>query len=223
MYDSTLKEKLVLDLHTVDAIKFGKFKLKSGIISPYYFDLRRLVSYPHLLELVADVFWERLRVLSFDIIAGVPYTALPIATVIVVKHTQYMILVRKEKKEYGTGQQIEGEYHKGQHAVIVDDVITNGESKFAVIKVIEEAGIIVKDIVVLLDRGQGGPELLARAGYKCHSILDVQEVFDILLKYNRIDNELADTCLRFTLKSKEQFMKEATPSKQKRIASISSK
>src|SRR3989344_2844386 len=180
MNEPTLKEKVVLDLHTINAIKFGKFKLKSGIISPYYLDLRLLVSYPHLLELVADVFWEKLRIIYYDVVVGVPYTALPISTVLVLKHTQSMILLRKERKEYGTGQLLEGEYHEGQKAVIVDDVITNGESKLISIQALEEVGIKVHDVVVLLDRGQGGPELLAKKGYRCHSILHVDEVFKIL-------------------------------------------
>lgn len=210
MFDNHLKEKLVLDLHIINAIKFGSFKLKSGITSPYYFDLRLLVSYPHLLELVADVFWEKLRVLYFDIVVGVPYTALPISTVLVLKHTQSMVLIRKEKKEYGTSQMIEGEYHKGQIAVIVDDVITNGDSKLTTIKLLEDAGIEVKDIVVLLNRDQGGPEVLAKLGYRCHSILDIDQVFSILQKHKRINRALVKKCLKFNAETKKQFIK-ATP------------
>ncbi len=201
-----IKEKLILDLHTINAIKFGKFKLKSGLISPYYLDLRLLVSYPHLLELVADVFWETMRVLYYDIVVGVPYTALPISTVLVLKHTQSMVLIRKEKKDYGTGQMIEGEYHKGQIAVIVDDVITNGDSKLKTIKLLEDEGIMVKDIVVLLDRGQGGPELLRRRGYRCHAILNVEDVFEILCKHKRITRTMVNKCLKFMKETRRQFI-----------------
>lgn len=208
MTDSLAIEKLILDLHTIKAIKFGEFKLKSGIMSPYYMDLRLLVSYPHLLELVADVFWEKMRVLYFDIVVGVPYTALPISTVLVLKHTQSMVLLRKEKKDYGTGQMIEGEYHKGQIAVIVDDVITNGDSKLTTIKLLETNGIIVKDVVVLLDRGQGGPELLEKNAYTCHSIMNVEDVFRILLKYKRINAVIAKKCLDFTKKTRKEFLVE---------------
>ncbi len=210
MFETNIKEKLILDLHTIGAVKFGEFKLKSGVLSPYYFDLRLLVSYPHLLELIADVFWEKLRVLYFDIVVGVPYTALPISTVLVLKHTQSMILIRKEKREHGTGKMIEGEYHKGQIAAIVDDVITNGESKLNIIKILEDAEIIVKDIVVLLDRGQGGPELLAKLGYRCHYILDVEEVFSILEKHKRINHALVKKCLKFAKETRKQFMKTST-------------
>ena len=207
MHQPNLREQLILDLHTIKALKFGEFKLKSGLLSPYYFDLRILVSYPHILELTADVFWEKLRVLNFDIVVGVPYTGIPIATAIGLKHQQKMVFVRRERKDYGTKKLIEGEFHKGQKAVIVDDVITNGESKFITIKPLENEGLTVEDIVVLIDRGQGGPDLLQRAGYRCHSIFTVDEVFKILLYYKRVPNDLIEKSMEFAKQSRKQFLK----------------
>jgi uridine monophosphate synthetase len=201
------QERLILDLHTIGAIKFGGFKLKSGIISPYYFDLRLLVSYPYLLELVSDVFWEKLRILNFDVLVGVPYTAMPIATAIGLKHTQNMIFVRKEVKGYGTKKMIEGDYHKGQKAVVIDDVITNGESKLETISPLEKEGLVIEDIVVLIDRGQGGPQLLSKHGYKCHSIFTLEDIFKILLKFKRVDETTANKALSFMKKSRKQFLK----------------
>jgi uridine monophosphate synthetase len=203
------REKLILDLFAVNGIKFGEFKLKSGIISPYYIDLRMLVSYPYLLKLTAEVFWETMRTLYFDVMVGVPYTAIPIATAISLNENQHMIFIRKEKKTYGTGKLIEGNYHQGQKAIIVDDVITNGDSKFETIQPVLDEGLVVKDIVVLLDRLQGGPEILEKNGYKCHVIYNVKEVFKILLKYKRIDEKLTDKCLNFTDKSRKEILKKA--------------
>ncbi len=201
------REKLILDLFAVNGIKFGEFKLKSGMTSPYYIDLRMLVSYPYLLKLTAEVFWETMRTLYFDVIVGVPYTAIPIATAISLNENQHMIFIRKEKKSYGTGKLIEGNYHSGQKAIIVDDVITNGDSKFETIQPVLDEGMIVKDIVVLLDRLQGGPEILEKRGYKCHVIYNVKEIFKILLKYKRIDEKLAEKCFNFTKESRKEVLK----------------
>lgn len=207
MNDVEKKVRFILDLHTVGAIKFGQFKLSSGTISPYYLDLRSLAYYPYLLNLTADVFWDILKVLNFDIIVGVPYTGIPIAVAISLKHNQSMVFVRKERKQHGTERLVEGDFHPGQRAVIVDDVVTNGESKLAVIRQFEQEGLEVKDIVYLLDRGQGGSDILKEKGYRCHNIFTIDEIFEILFSYKKVPREVIDGCLAFTKEAREQLLK----------------
>lgn len=201
LFDSKMKERMILELHEVHIIDFGQFRLKSGLLSPYYIDLRLLVTFPHLLELVSDVLWEKIRLKPFDLIVGIPYAALPIATAISLRYNRPLIFMRKEKKDYGKGKMIEGIYHKGQYAVIVDDVISDGASKFETIKPLEEANLVVSQVVVLLDRGQGGPQTLINSGYHCTTITNMEEVLNVLHKYGRITHEQLLECQIFMMQT----------------------
>lgn len=180
------KEKLILELFKIGAIKFGRFTLKSGKISPYYLDLRFLCSYPKVLKLVADEFNKMLLKSKFDVIAAVPYSAIPMATAIALLHNRRMIFTRKEIKEHGTKKLIEGIFNPGERAVIIDDVISDGASKLEVIGPLENEGLKVKDILVLLDRGQGGPAIMKSKGYNCHSIINIDEIISALEKNRKI-------------------------------------
>ena len=78
-------KEIIRQLYKIGAVKFGEFKLKSGLISPFYFDLRLIVSYPDLMDKFATELCKQVSGLSFDLITGIPYTALPIATLISAK------------------------------------------------------------------------------------------------------------------------------------------
>jgi len=216
IFDSKMKEKMILDLHEVRIIDFGQFKLKSGIISPYYIDLRLLVTFPHLLELVSDVLWERIRLRPFDLIVGVPYAALPMATAISLRYNRPLIFLRKEAKDYGKRRLIEGIYHKGQHVVVVDDVISDGASKFETIKPIEEVGLEVSQVIVLLDRGQGGVQTVKNKGYHCIAITNMEEVLEVLYKHGRINYEQLMECQKFIINTSSKVAVKEVKSSLKR-------
>ena len=98
-------------LLSAGCIKFGEFTLKSGLKSPIYIDLRQIITYPKLLEQIAQAYLPVLKNLQFSRIAGLPYAAIPIATAISLAGNYPMIYPRKEVKIYGTKAEIEGEYH----------------------------------------------------------------------------------------------------------------
>jgi len=188
------KEKICLHLFKIGAIKFGEFTLKSGLKSPVYIDLRVLVSYPSVLKEVAEVMVEITDRLEFDKIAGVPYAAIPIVTAVSLQSGVPAIYPRKEQKDYGTKKEIEGVYKEGEAVLVVDDLITTGESKFEAIRPLEEAGLKVKDIVVLIDREQGGKEDLEKKGYRLHAVLTLSELLKILRKNEKIsEGQYEDT------------------------------
>jgi len=182
-------ENLVLQLFEIGAVKFGSFELKSGIISPIYIDLRVIVSYPKVLGVVADLMWNKIADYDFDIICGVPYTALPMATAISLKYDKPMVMRRKEAKDYGTKKIIEGHFLAKQKCLIIEDLITSGMSIFETIEPLEREGLLVKDIVVLLNREQGGEENLESKGYHLTSVLSMTELLNILLEQNKIDEK----------------------------------
>jgi orotate phosphoribosyltransferase len=183
------KEKICGSLFDIGAIKFGLFTLKSGLKSPIYIDLRILVSYPDVLEEIALALEEKMKELSMDKIAGIPYAAMAIATAVSLKTRVPMIYPRKEAKDYGTKKAIEGVFQEGETVLVIDDLITTGGSKFEAIAPLEAQGLKVRDIVVLVDREQGGEQELAEKGYALHSVLKISEVLEILKQKEKISEE----------------------------------
>ena len=183
------KKEFFLECYQLGIIKFGRFTLKSGIESPFYVDLRPLASDPKILKKLANYLLEMLPLDNFDLICGVPYAALPMATAMSLESYLPLIIKRKEAKQHGTKKMIEGIFTKGQNCLLVEDVITSGKSLLETIPEIESEGISVSDIVVVLDRQQGGKELLENKGFRVHTLFTISEVCTILSEEGLLDDE----------------------------------
>jgi uridine monophosphate synthetase len=100
-----------------------------------------------------------------------------------------LIYPRKEVKSYGTGRAVEGIYTSGDKVVVIEDLVTTGGSVLTAIEPLTAAGLEVEDVVVLIDREQGGGRHLAEAGYRLHVALNVSEILDTLRQAGRISEE----------------------------------
>lgn len=179
-------DHLANTLYDHGCVKFGTFTLKSGLTSPIYIDLRLLVSYPTVLKQVAASLIEVAQDLTFDRIAAIPYAALPIGVAMGLLMDRPMIYPRRETKEHGTRRPIEGAFEAGETVLLIDDLITRGGSKLEAIRSLEAAALIVKDVLVLIDREQGGGSDLRNQGYRLHSLLTLGDLLRPLLDSERV-------------------------------------
>jgi uridine monophosphate synthetase len=167
-------------------VKFGDFTLKDGSKSPYYIDLRLLISYPLLLRVVCEELQKLIsqKQLQYDHIAGVPLAGIPIATLVSAGMEVSGLLIRKEPKEYGCKKAVEGFYTSGGKVLLIDDVVTSAVSKRETIAVLNKHELVCEDIVVVVDRRTKiEPDL------RIHALLTMPEIVDTLLEYPRLRPE----------------------------------
>ena len=194
---------LILSLHDAGCVQFGEFTLASGQQSPVYLDLRRIAGDPALLRQVASAYAALLEPLQFDRLAAVPYAALTIGTAVALATDRPLIYPRKEAKSYGTGQLVEGPFAPGERVAVIEDLVTSGGSVLRAVETLRNAGLQVTDVVVLIDREQGGPQNVAAAGCQLHAALTMTQVVATLTEAGRLSAEQAAVVKTYLTQSKE--------------------
>jgi len=186
-----LQTELIMQLFEVGCIQFGHFTLASGQTSPIYIDLRQMSADPLLLKMAALAYADILRPLAYNHLAAVPYAALPIGTAVALTTNSSLIYPRKEAKDYGTGKSIEGLFSAGERVIVIEDLVTTGGSVLKAIEQLEEARLLVSEVVVLIDREQGARDILSQKGYRLHAALRLTEILDVLYEAGHISIDQA--------------------------------
>ncbi len=179
---------LALELYRRGMLKLGKFRLASGLESPFYIDLRKLYSYPDLARRVAKELAYVGEVEKLDGVVGVATAGIALAAYIAALYGIPMAYVRAEKKGHGTLSLIEGEV-TGKRVAIIDDVATTGGSIERAFRVLHEAGAEPVVALVVVDREQGAKERLGRLGLELRSLATARQLFEELYKAGVIDEQ----------------------------------
>ena len=183
-------------LHQNGALKFGDFTLSSGKSSSYYVDLRLVSSFPHqfrkMVKNLQDLISEEIGFDNFDSLASVPTGGLVIASALAMETVKPLIYVRTKPKEHGTTKSIEGKIHQGMKVLLIDDVATTGSSMINSIKILKEAGTVVTDAYVILNRLEGAEKILDSEGVKIHQLTDIIEITKSLHEASLVSSEILE-------------------------------
>jgi len=189
-------KEFAIFLYKNNIIKFGNFTLASGKNSPYYIDLRLVPSYPHqfrkMIKNLQSLIDKKTGLENFDALVSVPTGGLVIASALAIETIKPLIYVRNKSKEYGTSKLIEGKLSSNMKLVMIDDVATTGNSILNGIKQLQEAGSIISESYVIVNRLENANKLMDSVGVKLYQLTDILEITKILFEERLIDEEILE-------------------------------
>ena len=188
-----LMKQISLSLIRNNALKIGDYILHSGKKSPYYVDLRQSISNPISMDWIgnalARIVINEIGKTKVDKIIGVPTAGVPFATIVSQKLALPMLYYRKERKDHGVRKKIEGTMERNDRIVMIDDLITTGQSVVDAAVAARSQGGIVSELVVLLDREQGGQDYIRSCNIEPHVLFSISEAFDWLKEVKLLDSK----------------------------------
>ena len=193
-------------LFDLGGVQFGNFTVsESAVSSPIFINPKVLISNPTALRVASKLMQQEInlaqslrrpRVHPFTIVAGVPVGGLLLASAYSLETNIPLIYARTHPE--GTGKRgIEGHFTQGDSALIIDDLITRGSSILETAALLEENGLKVKDVIVLIDREHGAVERLHRYGYNLISILRLDVMLTHYMSKGLISEEVYRNCAEY--------------------------
>jgi orotate phosphoribosyltransferase len=158
----------------------GDFVLRSGRRSSYYLDKYRFETRPELLGPLGKRIAAKVAEVEpeADRLAGPELGAVALAASASLASGLPFMIVRKEAKDYGTANRIEGQYQPGECVCLVEDVVTSGGAALAAVQALRDAGLRCGHAVCVVDREEGGSDALARAAVRLWPVFRAQELLD---------------------------------------------
>jgi orotate phosphoribosyltransferase len=160
-------------LEDCGALQFGEFTLASGAKSNYYIDIKKASTKPEVLALIARSMASMMKEKGMKParVAGVVLGSIPLATALSLETGIPLLMVRKERKDHGTGKLVEGDLEAGDEVLVVEDVITTAGSSIKAINELRGEGAKVSYVMSVIDREGGGRENLAEIGIELHALV----------------------------------------------------
>ncbi len=197
---------LAQTLYDLGGVQFGNFTVsESAVSSPVFVNPKVLISNPTALRVASKLMQQEInlaqslrrpRVHPFAVVAGVPVGGLLLASAYSLETNVPLIYARIRPE--GTGKRgIEGRFNAGDIALIIDDLITRGSSILETAELLQENGLKVKDVIVLIDREHGAAERLRRHGYNLMSILKLDVMLTHYKSRGLISEETYNTCAEY--------------------------
>ncbi len=191
-----MKRRLAIEMYDKGMIKFGEFKLSSGLTSPFYIDLRLIPSYPELVELATKLLIKTVEHVDYEYIVGIATGGIALASFMAYELKKPMGYVRLERKGHGLLKSVEGIVNN-RNVLIVDDVATTGSTLVTAAKTLENSGAKIASALVIVDREQGAEESLKKIGVKLYWVFKVTELFRILLTENLIGRDTYERVIKY--------------------------
>ena len=148
------------------ALLHGDFVLRSGKRSSVYLDKYRFETDPALLGPIGAALGELIAAAAPrpQRLAGPERGAVPLAAAAALASGIPFLIVRKDAKEYGTAERIEGVFEAGERVLVIEDVVTTGGALISAIEALRAADLVVESALCVLDREEGGNEALRALG-----------------------------------------------------------